>query len=67
LLDRLLQRYPNPHHASALLRSLAKLPGEIRAGRVGLSITIDALDNPLHPPALRGLCAELSLLKFRDT
>ena len=60
LLDLLMRHYPNPHDVRDLLRSFARLSGEMRthAGRV--LITIDAPDLPLHRRVLRALCQDLN-------
>ncbi|MFH1087741.1 MAG: hypothetical protein V1737_04060 [Chloroflexota bacterium] len=63
LLDLLVRHYPNPHDVRVLLRSFAKLAGEIRTIPTGVVITLDAPGLPLHRQALRGLCADLSQLR----
>ena len=62
LLELLVQHYPNSHDVRALLRSFAKLAGEIRTTPTEVVITLDAPDLPLHCRALHGLCADLNQL-----
>lgn len=60
LLDLLMRHYPNPHDVRDLLRSFARLSGEMRTQADRVLITIDAPDLPLHRRVLRGLCHDLN-------
>jgi transposase len=60
LLDLLLRHYPNPHDVRDLLRSFARLSGEMRTHGGRVVITIDAPDLPLHRRVLRALCQDLN-------
>jgi transposase len=63
LLERLLPHYPHPEDIRGLLRFFAELSGEINTTADGVVVTLDPPDIPAQRRALRGLCADLSVLR----
>jgi transposase len=59
-LDKLRSHYSNPFDVRDLLRSFARLPGEMRSTPDGLVVTLCPPDIPAQSRALSGLCHALN-------
>jgi hypothetical protein len=62
LLDRLALHYHNPNDVRDLLRAFAHLSGQMQATTLGVTITLDPPDTPMHRRALQCLCRDLNAL-----